>query len=373
MNDQFNIYHSVSELNENTWNKFVPNGNPFLKTSFLKCFEKLNKNEVLPFYIQTKKGIVYGHLITIDGKKAANYFELDKTISLKRWLLKRMKIKFFCFGNTHLSNVSSNSFAIDKISETYLISLIDQIKKSYGINFFLLPDHFLNIIKPKTTTLSKNFKTFNIDPDMVLPIDYKWNSFDNYSEAVQSKYKKRIRKVYKDSKDIIIKSITKDNLKKELSKMASLYKNVYVKSTFSGPPFNTDIYLDFINQSNIEIYIYGYYLNEKMVAFSSEFMVNSMLYSYFIGLDYKLNEKFSIYNRILYDTIQHGIYNKASKIVYGRTASEFKSTIGAEPIPSKSAVYVPNKYLSFIFSPIFKRISPAEWVQRKPFKKELLN
>jgi hypothetical protein len=365
MNDQFKIYHSISELNEKTWNNFVSDDNPFLKTQFLKCFEKLNSDEVSPFYITSNNGVVYGNLITIDGKKAANYFDLGKKVSVKRWLLKQLKIKFFCFGNTHLSNVSSNSYKSGELSVADLETLISKIHKSHGIKFFLLPDHFLN----RLNSINNKFKTFDIDPDMVLNINTYWNSFDNYAAAVQSKYKKRIRKVYKDSNPVVVKPISKENLVKELPRMTELYQNVYQKSTFSGPPFNTDIYLDFINQEAIDLNIYGYYLNNMLIAFSSEFFINSVLYSYFIGLDYQLNEKYSIYNRILYDTINNGISKRAIKVVYGRTAAEFKSTIGAVPIPSSSAVYISNTFLRYLFTPILKRISPANWVQRRPFKK----
>jgi predicted N-acyltransferase len=365
MNDQFQIHHSISELNEKTWNNFVSNDNPFLKTQFLKCFEKLNSDEVSPFYITSNYGVVYGHLITIDGKKAANYFDLAKKVSVKRWLLKKLKIKFFCFGNTHLSNVSSNSFELGKLSFRDLEILIKKIHKSYGIKFFLLPDHFLN----KLNATNNKIKTFEIDPDMVLEINHDWKSFDDYSLDVHSKYKKRIRKVYRESSDVAVKPISKERLAKELPEIAKLYQNVYQKSTFSGPPFNTDIYLDFIDYDDIELNIYGYYLKNKLIAFSSEFFVHSVLYSYFIGLDYPLNEKYSIYNRILYDTIQNGISKRASKVVYGRTAAEFKSTIGAEPILSTSAVYISSTFLRYLLTPILKRISPASWVQRRPFKK----
>lgn len=365
MNDPFKIHHSISELNEILWDNFVSNENPFLKTSFLKYFEKLDSNDVLPFYINSSKGNIYGHLITIDGKKVANYFDLGKKYSVKRWLIKKLKIQFFCFGNTHLSNISSNSFKSSQISEIDVESLINKIHKSHGINFFLLPDHFYK----RLDINNKKFKTFDIDPDMVLNINPDWNSFEDYVKAVQSKYKKRIRKVYKDSNVIKLKEISKKNIAIELPNITKLYLNVYKKSTFSGPPFNTDIYLDFIQQDDVDFNINGYYLNDELIAFSSEFFVNSYLYSYFIGLDYEFNEKYSIYNRILYDTIHKGISNKARKIIYGRTAAEFKSTIGAEPISSTSAVYIANSFFRIIFSPILKRISPANWVQRRPFKK----
>ena len=116
--------------------------------------------------------------------------------------------------------------------------------------------------------------------------------------------------------------------------------------------------------------MYGYYLNGGLIGFSSEFYFEKILYSYFIGLDYGYNIKYSLYNRILYDSISNGIEKKASKIVYGRTASEFKSTIGAVPIESKSAVFMDSKILRFIVYPIIKYLSPKKWKQRNPYKKK---
>jgi hypothetical protein len=114
--------------------------------------------------------------------------------------------------------------------------------------------------------------------------------------------------------------------------------------------------------------VHGYYIKDNLIGFSSEFYFEKTLYSYFIGLDYSYNIKYSLYNRILYDSISNGIEKKASKIVYGRTASEFKSTIGAVPVKSKSAIYIDNKILRFMLYPIIKNLSPKKWRQRNPFK-----
>ena len=46
---------------------------------------------------------------------------------------------------------------------------------------------------------------FEIDPDMVLNIDAQWNSFQDYCDSIQSKYKKRVRKVLKDSSPLSVK------------------------------------------------------------------------------------------------------------------------------------------------------------------------
>lgn len=365
MNPSFEIFHSIDELNFKLWDSKTDSTQLFLKAEFLKIFEdNLNFNEIKPFYIRSKEGVIYGHSIKIEGKKVANY--INKKYSLKKLILKNLNIRFFCFGNTHLSNISSNSFQKGTIKEEDLKYLIKLINNKYKINFFLFPDHFLGSLERKDSLLLSS--EFYIDPDMVLKLDSNWTSFYDYSNEVVSKYKKRIRKVFKDSSSLIIEKIAPQNIVKLVPSLQKLYLNVHHKSSFSGPALNLKTYIDFAYYSKIEFSLYIYSLKNQIIGFSSEFYCNDTLYSYFIGLDYSYNKKYSVYNRILYDSITHGIEKKVSQIIYGRTAAEFKSTIGAVPVKSKSAIYLSNKFLRYLIYPFLKNLSPKKWIQRYPFK-----
>ena len=111
MKKKLEIVSSVNSLNEKKWNLKFENVNPFLHTNFLKIFEKYKSvNSVIPVYITTKNGNVYGHLIKIDGSKIANYLTNNRRISFKKVLLNKIKFQFFCFGNTYLSNIRSCDF-----------------------------------------------------------------------------------------------------------------------------------------------------------------------------------------------------------------------------------------------------------------------
>ena len=44
---------------------------------------------------------------------------------------------------------------------------------------------------------------------MVIELNEQWNSFEDYKVDVSSKYKKRIRKVYNQSKNLVVKKIEK--------------------------------------------------------------------------------------------------------------------------------------------------------------------
>ena len=372
MTTKLEIVDSINALNEKEWDSKFENINPFLNTNFLKIFEKHKSiNSVIPIYITTKNGISYGQLIKIDGSKIANYLTNNRRISFKKKNLKKIKFQFFCFGNTYLSNVPSCNFENKKISEEELETIFSTLKEKYKVKFFFLPDYFLKSLNIKKKTKKKLSPAFEIDPNMVMKLNEEWNSFEDYVKDVSSKYKKRIKRVYNKSKELIVKEIKKRDINSILPELQTLYNNVHNKSSFSGPILNIRCYEDLANYSIINFCINGYYLKEYLIGFSSEFYFEKTLYSYFIGLDYSNNKKYSLYNRILYDSISHGIEKKASKIIYGRTASEFKSTIGAVPQESKSALYIDSKILRFLLYPIIKYLSPKKWKQRNPFKTKI--
>ena len=362
----FKISRSVKDLDETQWNQVLKKENPFLKSSFLEIFEKsYNPENIIPIYITFSHGVIYGHLIKIQGAQIANYFNSGR-FSIKKQFLKTINFQFFCFGNSHFSNISSNYFEKEKINEIDFKLLLKHLKREYKTNFFLLPDHFLSALKDgKFEEMST---VFEIDPDMVLSVDSKWRSFQDYFDSIQSKYKKRVRKVLKDSSSLFIKKLSPNDIKVLIPKLQTLYNNVHQKSSFSGPPLDLYTYISFTEHSEIEFILYGYFYNEEIVAFSSEFFSGKDLYSYFIGLNYDYNKNYSLYNRILYDSIEHGIDKKATKIIYGRTASEFKSTIGAIPIKSKSAIYISNQFLRLLLYPFVRNLSPQSWTRRNPYK-----
>ena len=369
MTRKLEINSSINKLNKEKWDSRFGNASPFLKTNFLKIFEKYTKiNSVIPIYITTKNGNIYGHLIKINGSKIANYLTNNRKIRFKKVLLKKINFQFFCFGNTYLSNISSCNFGNEGVSELELETIFSTLKEKYKVRFFLLPDYFLKYISYKKGKKTKLSPYFEIDPDMVIELNEQWNSFEDYKVDVSSKYKKRIRKVYNQSKNLVVKEIEKKDIKSIVPKLQALYNNVHNKSSFSGPALNISCYEDLYNYSIMNFCVHGYYLKGDLIGFSSEFYFEKTLYSYFIGLDYSYNIKYSLYNRILYDSISNGIEKKASKIIYGRTASEFKSTIGAVPVESKSAIYIDNKILRFMLYPIIKNLSPKKWRQRNPFK-----
>jgi hypothetical protein len=71
---------------------------------------------------------------------------------------------------------------------------------------------------------------------------------------------------------------------------------------------------------------------------------------------------------MLFEQIEFAINNNLEQIKFGRTASEFKSTIGAVPYKGHGYVYHPRKSIIKAISPILRMLKPKDWTQRHPFK-----
>jgi len=112
----------------------------------------------------------------------------------------------------------------------------------------------------------------------------------------------------------------------------------------------------------------GYFLEGKLVGFLSAMQNDRHLDAHFIGIDYSNNNEFAIYPRILNDYVRLGIETKSDQINLGRTASEIKSTLGAEPKAltcyCKHKRYIPNQ----ILKPFIKNVHIKSFKQHSPFK-----
>ena len=60
--------------------------------------------------------------------------------------------------------------------------------------------------------------------------------------------------------------------------------------------------------------------------------------------------------------------NKTGKLILGRTASEIKSTIGAEAVELKCYIRHHNPLSNRIIKPFVEYLKPAAWIPRNPFK-----
>ena len=71
---------------------------------------------------------------------------------------------------------------------------------------------------------------------------------------------------------------------------------------------------------------------------------------------------------MLYDYVKEAIENSSKKLLLGRTASEIKSTVGAEALELTCYIRHRNPLSNRIIKPFVDFLKPSEWIPRNPFK-----
>lgn len=370
---QYTLYPSFKEVPIREWESQLSEKDFFLSPTCLQIIEDEHKEEIEPLYILIKDqhkviGIVYAQIFKLNGVKVRDYINNgNNTYSivnlLKSYLSNFLNLKIAFLGNTFLTNEASFRIAEEYSHLNILEDILKTINNYSQTKFILIPEFY------EFTTIKhlSNLVEIKVEPDMHLKIDPNWSTFDDYINAIRSKYKKRYRKVLKKSSNITKKKLNLEQLRNEADTMKQLFYNVFQKSKFNAAKFNTDVFYDLMLEKK-NVTVYGYYLQNKLVGFASDICSGDTLYAHFVGLDYEMNNRYEIYNRMLYEQINFAINNNLSLIKFGRTAAEFKSTIGAIPLKGQAYVFHPSNTVLYILKPILKMLKPKKWTQRNPFK-----
>ena len=330
------------------------NLNQFLKFDFINSFYQNDKdiNNILFFKNQT---IIYANSFILDLKKGIKYSHSNLIVKL---FLRLVEIRILFLGNWYLNNFSFFQFS-DKVDVSELV-----FNSKNKFQAVLIPDFLMNQISNKKNL---QFIKLRIEDDMIFKIGTNWKNIENYKNSLKTKYRKRINDIINKSSDILVRPLKDDDLNKYDSRIQELFDQVVDKLKFSGPQFNVKILLSLAKKKKISIY--GYFKNEELLAFSTYLNHNKDLVSYYVGYDKLHNKEYSLYSKILYETIRIGIDNQYEKIIFGRTANEFKSNFGAIPLKSYLYIKFKSRFMHLIFKIILENTIANNWVQRKPFKK----
>ena len=342
----------------------------FLSYNFLRCFEKNQQNLkylYFTFFDSSKKcGRASAQSFDFSGNTLQSFLSENRGSGFLSFLFKFLSFRLLSFGNVYFTNVKSVDWLID-VAKSNLKNWLKIMANDLSIDVFVLPSNFISSSEKAYQNESFLHKV-QVEPNMRLTINHTWENFADYFDALSSKYKKKYNRNKRYSSSLVCKQLNLDNIKNELNNLQALFNQVFEESSFSPPRFNLQSYVDLKEKYPNTFKLYAYYLENRLVSFSTEFVNGDILYSHFIGIDYQINKKYGVYAKMLYDIISNGISYKCKEVIFGRTASEFKSNFGAEPIEDYVYIFFSNPFIHWVFGLFANKIAPKKWIQRKPFK-----
>ena len=371
------IHKSIGAVDASFLKKINPQNNVYFSKTLLHSFEVSNpKIEMRYVCVSDHDNPQALALVQIVELSVDVILKNIKATALSRCLLSLLlwkeHIKIMFCGNVFLSGEYCLSFSEKTKREKAVKEIgraLDTISKSVN------PLHaiFIKDFEKKALDYSQGFESFGftnikVEPNMLLHLKPEWKSFEDYKDALKSKYRIKANKADSKSQALEGRFMSKNDIESAQKALQNLYQNTIDNANFNAQVLNLKTYIELKSFYKDDFIVKGYFLDGEIVGFLSALKNRSHLDAHFIGLNYRLNKAHAIYPRILNDYVRIGIENKVSVINLGRTASEIKTTIGAVPLDLSCYIKHKSPFINPLVRPFFRRIQIKSFKQHSPFK-----
>jgi len=372
----FQIFGSVKEL-PTDWNKIIGQQNIMLSEEYFRVLEESKPENMKCFFAgffadeNLIGGALFQYLSFIEHKT----FQKDEVLcSVRNFLAKKFTKDVMILGNNMLTGQNGFYFDTSKIHTDKAMSLLNDTSTTLQSKYrrsslIIFKDYQKPFLKNFDKVKFRRFFRFSVQPNMILNIKPEWKAFENYADDFSKKYRARLKSAKKKLEGIQKIELDFEAIKKHQKEMNVLYQNVAENAPFNTF-FLTDHHFENMKQNLQENFkVFGYFSDDKLIGFYTLIINNQDIDTYFLGYDKEIQKEKQIYLNMLFDMTEFGIFNRFKRIIFGRTALEIKSTIGAEPVEIFGLIKHNNKAINTFIKKIFYSLNPkVEWVQRKPFK-----
>lgn len=370
------IYTSVSGLPQN-WDTVIGNHNIMLSAAYFRVLETSKPQNMNCFFVGFFEdehligGALFQYLDFIRHKT----FQKDEVwCSLRNYAARKFSRDVMILGNNMLTGQNGFYFDPEKISTENMVSLLDSAvhkmqKEIRKTSLIIYKDYRSEFFSFFQDSKHQNYFKFYVQPNMILQIRENWNTFEDYIRDFSTKYRTRVKNARKKLAGIEKRELNAGKVTKYRKEMSVLYKNVA-----ENAPFNTF----FLEENHFErmkehlgnnFKVFGYFSDQKLIGFYTLILNNDDVDTYFLGYDKEIQKENQIYLNMLLDMAGFAIDHQFKRILFGRTALEIKSTIGAEPVEIFGLIRHTYSAINPFMKNIFPSLSPkTEWIQRHPFK-----
>ena len=364
-----------------SWDLLAIN-NIFLSKNYLEALEKAAPTNMTCHFIGVFRGtelvaIALSQFLDLNAIDCYGNKNPIRHLSLKNYLFRKYSSKILVMGNNMLSG--QNAFAVSATASIpdvlhCLSSAADALKANFKTKGI---DIHITTFKDFQSTEIEDFKIpafkedlrFSVQPNMVLALSNKWKTEQDYVNAMSKKYRTQFKRSRTKAMGIEKRELGLEEIKEQEDKLQELYLHVA-----SNAPFNT-FYLPKQHFSVLkekllsDFMLVGYFLDEQLIGFKTMIRNGEVLDTYFLGYDDSIQKEKMLYLNMLYDMTSHAIHNGFSKIIFGRTALEIKSSIGARPEEMVGLMKHSNKLINRFLPFFFNYLEPKTvWQERNPFQ-----
>lgn len=314
----------------------------------------------------------------LDITQLESFGERDRRLKskIRNFIFKRFCSHVMFIGNNMLTGqnafVFSENIPTDQALTT-LHSAIISLRQSFairGTKIHLTSLKDFDAVETRGFQLPqyKEYYLSSTQPNMVLEIPSYWEVEQDYVKALQKKYRDQYKRARKKLDGIEKRKMKLEEIIAYEDAIYDLYFHVAKNAPFNTFFLARNHFKTFKAKLKDNFLFYGYFDQGKLIGFNTLIKNGKTLDTYFLGYDDTVQKEKMLYLNMLYDMIGYGISKKFETIIFGRTALEIKSSVGAKPQKMYGLIEHSNSLINSKMSIIFPYLEPeVKWKQRNPF------
>ncbi len=385
------IYSTVKDITSSEWNACLDPGSLFLSLKYLESAENSRLPGMQFRYALIRAGgepvsVLYFQLVNLSDAGLGGILNLEEYGGLAGSMSSRINDILFRPGKNKESFILvcgnllvSGEHGIAAVNDdefSIAVSTIAPVKKlivhtlssNARLVAFMVKDFYTPHDSITKNILKKDYFLLNTDPEMIFKVQPEWKDFEDYKNALSSKYRVRTNSVISKAADIIIRELPEPEIVSRIEEIYNLNDAVIRKAPVKLARPSADYFLELKKKFGNNYRIHGFLLKNKLIAFTSGLWNHEHYEAHYIGLDYQYNTTYSLYQNILYTYIEDAIRCRSANLYFGRTALEIKSTTGARPHFLGCYFRFANRVLNTLAKPLVSSTGPKNWIPRDPFK-----
>lgn len=376
MHYSFQIFKNLDEIPEN-WDEIVSLKNKLLSRKYFEVLQnsKPNNMECYAVAFFNDKELIGGALFQyVDFQRHNTFQQSTSWCDIKNFLGKKFTKNVLIVGNNMLTGQNGFYFYLNKISAEESTILLEKAvqefqKKIQKTSLIIFKDYQEKDVEKFDKELFRKYFQFSVQPNMILKLQNKWGNYEDYLASFSKKYRNRAKTARRKFVGLEKRELHLSDFEKYEHQLNVLYHNVAENAPFNTFFLSANHFYSLKEKLSENFKIFAYFYENKLIGFYTFIINNEKMDTYFLGYDKDLQKPKQMYLNMLLDMVAFGIEQKLQKIVFGRTALEIKSTIGAEPVEIFGKIKHNNFIINKLMPKIFPNIEPkVEWLQRKPFQ-----
>lgn len=286
-----------------------------------------------------------------------------------------INLSVLCLGNTLVTGDYGFCFqpgVPHRLQTELMMGTIDWMLTlpDFGkIGLVFVKDFYRDIFEdiPESPHCQKYHK-IDTQPSMIMDIPDTWGNLDGYLASLKSKYRVRAKKALKVADHLERIELNADEIGAIEDHLHELYLKVVEDVGFNLFILSKGYFTKLKRSIGDNFRLWVYKDKGEVISFFTVFEDGDILDAHFLGYDPEVNHKYKLYLNMLLTMIGLASRRGFRQLQLSRTATEIKSSVGAEGVQMWAYMRHPKKSLNWLIPKAYNFFKPdLDWVPRNPF------